>query len=413
MNTDLEYITSRQEQFYYFCCKWCASGIRKVHASYSAAPISYLTVFPFFIISIRKPQMMMLPVELPLVPSSLNCLAWSGDGELAIAAREDIHLLVIAYQLLFCGFLLIGFQIPRRKRDPHEADDDIWFKVRFKANSFTPQEWPLQGPRSFQDMSVGEEQSESHVAAIAWSPPGLALHKRSVLAVLTNNCILSLWASISDPRESSSWKRIMVVNQSVDGASQTLPLKRIHGMAWAPQSRKLTLSGVPFSARKWGVFMLAVVLDRGVQILDVSALRTDSSCSSIASFDFSAITPFARSLGATDEVCLSSDPVFINHINSNDRPSLMNVALRTAPIVNNITFSPFMVHETTATAILTFPYSTTVAHVQLRLGSLDPQFHSSFLEYLPVDPPRVSHDGGLSSHDMLIRPAAWESNEVS
>lgn len=36
----------------------------------------------------------MLPVELPLTPSSPNCLAWSADGEIAIAAGEDVHLLV-------------------------------------------------------------------------------------------------------------------------------------------------------------------------------------------------------------------------------------------------------------------------------------------------------------------------------
>ena len=36
----------------------------------------------------------MANVELSLLPSALNCLAWSQDGDLAIAAGENVYILV-------------------------------------------------------------------------------------------------------------------------------------------------------------------------------------------------------------------------------------------------------------------------------------------------------------------------------
>lgn len=37
---------------------------------------------------------MLDPVELQLFPSCYNCISWSSDGELAVAAGEYIHILV-------------------------------------------------------------------------------------------------------------------------------------------------------------------------------------------------------------------------------------------------------------------------------------------------------------------------------
>jgi len=34
-------------------------------------------------------------VQLPYFPSATNCLAWSEDGELAVAAGEYVHILVL------------------------------------------------------------------------------------------------------------------------------------------------------------------------------------------------------------------------------------------------------------------------------------------------------------------------------
>jgi len=84
------------------------------------------------------------------------------------------------------------------------------------------------------------------VTWLAWSPPGLAKHKRSVLAVLTSNHVLSLWASNSDMAVPESWERVCFVNNAVIAAlreekfksrfkSASSPrLRRIRSAAWAP-----------------------------------------------------------------------------------------------------------------------------------------------------------------------------------
>lgn len=37
---------------------------------------------------------MLSPVTLRVFPSCYDCLSWSGDGELAVAAGEYVHILV-------------------------------------------------------------------------------------------------------------------------------------------------------------------------------------------------------------------------------------------------------------------------------------------------------------------------------
>ncbi|KAL6715122.1 hypothetical protein ACLMJK_007384 [Lecanora helva] len=167
----------------------------------------------------------MLPTaDLPTVIPSEECLAWSYDNELAIIAGEEVHLLL-----------------------PRIASGEPWTHVHFEANVFTYDEWPAQKQASFADMSIGEEQAKVVVLAIAWSPPGLAKHKRSVLAVLTSNLLVSLWAPGGDPTDPDQWKRVLIIN-----------VKRIRSMAWALiQSQSVEFRSL-LSAKKWGTALLAV-----------------------------------------------------------------------------------------------------------------------------------------------------------
>lgn len=50
-------------------------------------------------------------VELPIQPNTVNCLTWSEDGELAIAAGEFVHILA---SQVFAGIklVLIGSRYP-------------------------------------------------------------------------------------------------------------------------------------------------------------------------------------------------------------------------------------------------------------------------------------------------------------
>lgn len=176
---------------------------------------------------------MLADFKLPLHPTVTDCLKWSGDGELAIAAGEFVHLLVMTTFLsLTDPATLTHHQVPKRgDRRGHQKNfkSDPWVHVNFRINSYSRDEWPSQQLSDLDSLSIGEEQSLSTVVALEWSPHGLAKHRRSVLAVLTTNHILSLWASASDPKIACTWQRVLVVNQALDGFYQQTLSDGEHG----------------------------------------------------------------------------------------------------------------------------------------------------------------------------------------
>ena len=237
----------------------------------------------------------MLPlVQIPVQPSSTDCLAWSSDGELAVAVGEEVYLLI-----------------------PLDGSPVTWVHVRITVSEFTSEEWPWQEQASFKDMSIGEEQARATVTSLAWSPPGLAKHRRSVLAVLTSNLILSLWASNSDPSDLNSWGRILVVNKVLP--SESCFQQRIRSMAWAPTNPQHVDRQTPFSRRKWGIPIVAIADDcNGLYILRV-------------------LSPFAGQ-------SLAWDVEVLRHINVpvskslQDRPSLLSLVMNANHFVDHIDF---------------------------------------------------------------------------
>ena len=196
---------------------------------------------------------MLPPVHLPFQPSSHDCLAWSPDGELAVAAGEEVYLLI-----------------------PQHGGLEAWTHLRITVSSFTFREWPWQEPASFKDMSIGEEQARATVTALAWSPAGLATHRRSVLAVLTSNLILSFWASNSNPTDVGSWERVLVVNKALRPGSRLQ--QRIRSMAWAPTNPQYTDRYTPFSRKKSGIHLIAIADDNnGLCVLRASGPITGHS----------------------------------------------------------------------------------------------------------------------------------------
>ena len=184
----------------------------------------------------------MLPTaHIPAVVSAENCLAWSADRELAIAAGEELYIL-----------------LPR-----HEAGEP-WAQIHFPINEFTYQEWPRQRQRRFVEMSIGEEQATATVISLAWSPPGLAKHRRCALAILTSNLVLSIWAPGGRPTYSECWQRVLVVQNT-----------RVRSAAWLPSHPKSDETQLPPSIRKWGVHILAVADDcNAISFLNISSPYT-------------------------------------------------------------------------------------------------------------------------------------------
>ena len=185
--------------------------------------------------------------------STQQCLSWSPDGELAIAAGEEVYLLL-----------------------PRHNDIHPWTHVRIPVGSFTTAEWPWQEQASFKDMSIGEEQAKVTVIALAWSPSGLVKHRRSVLAVLTSNLLLSLWTYDTDPANPESWKRVLIVNDALVPFNVGTPQvksrqsQRVRSMAWTPTCERHIDRETPFSARKWGIFLIAITDDNsGIHFINI------------------------------------------------------------------------------------------------------------------------------------------------
>ena len=237
----------------------------------------------------------MLPrVHIPVQPSTPDCLTWSPDGELAIAAGEEVYLLI-----------------------PQDGSAEPWTHLRITASSFTFKEWPSQEQASFKDMSIGEEQATATVTALAWSPSGLAKHRRSVLAVLTSNLILSFWASNANPTMVDSWERVLIVNKALYQGSCLQ--QRIRSMAWAPTNPQHIDRQTPFSPRKWGIPLIAIADD----------------CNSV--YILKVLSPFAgQSFEWTVEVLRRHSVPVSNP--TNYRPSLLSLAMNANPFVDHIEF---------------------------------------------------------------------------
>ncbi|KAL9131463.1 MAG: hypothetical protein Q9217_000611 [Psora testacea] len=277
-------------------------------------------------------------------PSCENCLAWSEDGELAIAAGENIIILV-----------------PSRGSFPQSLPKP-WVQVRIKVNEFTDEEWPRRPLANFTEMSIGEEQSNSHASAVGWSPPGLAMHRRSVLAVLTANHLLSFWASESDPKEPTSWKRVLVVNNRLPdlpglniGPNQSRV--RIRSMAWAPIDRKHSNEGNQLPGT-WGPFLLAIALEStDVRILVASSPHTTRG----RDWDVAQCGHFQCSAGGA-----SPSP-----------PSLLRQELENNRYIVSIDFRPLIVENSVIRTVLSCRYSESYTEVAFSTTESYP-FRASF-----------------------------------
>ncbi|RMZ88265.1 hypothetical protein DV736_g4503, partial [Chaetothyriales sp. CBS 134916] len=211
------------------------------------------------------------PVRLPGFPSCQNSLAWGGE-HLAVSAGDTVHILTPAY-----------------------TNESFWHTESVRVNRFSELEWPHQELAALGDLSIGEEQSESRAVSLAWSPPGLGLHKRSVLAVLTSNLVLSLWESNGKP---GTWRRALVVSEHIHNEEANSPgfkrrSRRIRAFTWLPPL-------IDAHAPKWGAHLLAVVNDNDL----VSCFHVRRRSGPQDSYEMK--TVYQHRLSAT-EVLMASD----------------------------------------------------------------------------------------------------------
>jgi len=161
-------------------------------------------------------------------PSCEDCLTWCEEG-LAVAGGENVH-------------IVGGFANGEKQSTVNTI----------RVDQFDYRQWPEQSLATIQDLSIGEEQSNSVVVALAWSPPGPGIHYRSVLAVLTSNLLLSIWETDGSQR---NWQRTCVVNHHLPiRAAPTRRNTRIRCLAWSNPLRLL-------NGGQWGVQLLAIIDD--------------------------------------------------------------------------------------------------------------------------------------------------------
>ena len=194
---------------------------------------------------------MLEDVELSFYPSCLNSIRWSEDGEVALAAGENVQLLIPRYFL-------------------QSTYENQWDLVRFKVNSFTAAEFHRPRSAKSHTATIGESQSPSHVVSLAWSPPGLAKHRRCALSVLTSNHVLALWDSESDPRYGRSWRRYMVVNNELSRSTSAIEKHQEDDFGEAETSKRKQSRIIAFgwsqvcdigADDRYGVTLLAVSRD--------------------------------------------------------------------------------------------------------------------------------------------------------
>ncbi|KAL4999981.1 transcription factor IIIC subunit delta N-term-domain-containing protein [Aspergillus recurvatus] len=212
---------------------------------------------------------MLEPLELQVFPSSYDCISWSEDGEIAVAAGEYVHILTPK----------VSSEKEANGTTPNASSID-WHRTRFRANVFTISEWPIIFPQPRDHFSVGAEQSCSTVAGIGWSPPGLAKYRRSVLAVLTSNMVLTIYAPTSN---AGKWRRIAIINKALESFfyesiendtlnSRTQSFRRdiedntartrktnIRAFTWLPPLKVPAKNELyPGPESRWGVSLLAI-----------------------------------------------------------------------------------------------------------------------------------------------------------
>lgn len=182
------------------------------------------------------------PISLTYWPTCQNALSWSSE-DLAVAAGEVVYMLT-----------------PRSNtsRSDEVAGHKQWHTFTLRVNRFDQSEWPLQPMATARHSSLGEELSESTVVSLAWSPPGLGLYRRPVLAILTSGLVLSIWETDGRLGE---WKRTCVVNQHLrttddpEHVWESRRQRRIRAFCWLPPMVSLGFA-------QWGPHFLAVADDR-------------------------------------------------------------------------------------------------------------------------------------------------------
>lgn len=296
-----------------------------------------------------------------------------------------------------------------RRRQPGKRHDmptsSAWEHVQFRANTFTTREWPLPPQGRMENFSIGEELSTSTVTALAWSPLGLAMHRRPVLTVLTSNLLLSFWVPDSGTTANSKWQRVLILNNSIKKSYKQMCVSkqmvepptgfqrktRVRSMAWAPQAHRSAekINSLSMESRSRSAFLLAVATDDcDVLFLLISSPYTphstswDSKIVKILQFDkrgnlCHAPAQAKESTGRDlEEFCRHDEqnehfPTEESSNTTKYRPSLFKSALRSRLFFENIAWGPWN-FDSNQEIVLTFTRRGAIFHCFFHVAFIFP-----------------------------------------
>ncbi|KZF25041.1 hypothetical protein L228DRAFT_258517 [Xylona heveae TC161] len=317
---------------------------------------------------------MLLNIHLPFTPTDVDSVDWSKDGELAIAAGEYIQLLLPRY-----GSGTIGQTRPdpsrretatTRPHETREGSDAQWDSLIFRANLFSEDEIPARAPAPFKVFSIGEEQGIGAVSTLKWSSPGIGLHRRPVLAVLTTNHLLSIWDGAARSRKAEHFNRVMILNDAVLGHfdqgqnGHDVPRelhnlnklrRRIMSFAWSKPCFLKKNGEINALGATWGTSLFAVANDNNEMVI----LRI--------------IPPSSRCTGGQWSTEALGDVRAQTLKEEESEFSLLKAAMISRSIISQIAWSPWVISLKTEDAILAYICGNTLRLRKVSVTSQDGQ----------------------------------------
>ncbi|KAI4611691.1 hypothetical protein J4E83_007941 [Alternaria metachromatica] len=271
-------------------------------------------------------------------PACVDAIDWSSDGIIALASDERVELL-----------------FPNTVDFERDQVLPQWQHVPLKVPLFSTDELPLKEPAPTSNYSVGEEISNSAPISIAWSPPGIAKHRKCALAALTANLTLSLWsAAEGKPEDETSWARRLIINDALvdhfgdwddepsyvvhDSKERLRSRGRIRAFAWAPAMPCSETPGVVGTHLVYGPHMLAVSDDDNHLVF----LKIETPTSSLGA------EPDWRAEVLTHQsFALSSETVF-------PQPDIFEDMIKQQRYISHIAWSPWIICNESYRSVLVY-----------------------------------------------------------
>ncbi|KAH7091035.1 transcription factor IIIC subunit delta N-term-domain-containing protein [Paraphoma chrysanthemicola] len=276
--------------------------------------------------------------ELRCWPSCVDAIDWSQDGIIALASDERVELL-----------------FPHTVSFDRDQDSAQWQHVPLQAPWFTEEELPVKEPAPLTNFSIGEEVSASAPIAIAWSPPGLAKHRRCALAALTANLVLSIWSADGKPQDVLSWERKLIINNTLTeyflgnttdqpshlttSDSEQLRLRtRVRAFSWAPSLPSSHPSGTLGTRLSFGQHMVAVCNEDNM--LTLVAVRSPTTTLGVKKCWYAEVL-------TNVSVTLASESIVSD-------PGLFDDMMRQQRHISHVSWSPWLHHGDRSHSVIAY-----------------------------------------------------------